>query len=495
MSSLLNWFKNINHSVDKEEIKEISGPTNFNHDIHVGFNAKTGEFEGMPDDWLGYLKDGNISSNDVQKNPIAVIDALKAFDHNVKKQQNHTQKFMGNASSDNLFQLDQPPRALGHTTTTNEINNDVAKLEIKDPKLSVVDLKRNTKKDSKIFPAVTTKDISEPKKINADADKGFPTPTLRNEKQKKMTTDQFIKALVQGNVIAWTDPSTKYNMKDKIGTGASGTVCLAVNNETQATVAIKKMELEKQQKKELIVSEIEVMRQNRHPNIVNYIESFLFSSQSSSTNSIPRELWIVMEYLEGGALTDVCTETLLNEEQISGIVCKTLEALQFLHSRDIIHRDIKSDNVLLGMKGEVKLTDFGFCAEMTSDRQNRNTMVGTPYWMAPEVVVRKPYTQKVDIWSLGIMMIEMIDGEPPYMNETPLRALYLIASTGKPKLQESSKMSADLSDFLDHCLDIDPEKRWSASQLLKHPFISKSASYDLSSLSKNIKAARKAKNS
>uniref|UniRef100_A0A1I7X5W3 non-specific serine/threonine protein kinase n=1 Tax=Heterorhabditis bacteriophora TaxID=37862 RepID=A0A1I7X5W3_HETBA len=152
---------------------------------------------------------------------------------------------------------------------------------------------------------------------------------------------------------------------------ASGSVYTAMEMSTGAEVAIKQMNLKDQPKKELIINEILVMRENKHANIVNYLDSYL----------VGEELWVVMEYLAGGSLTDVVTECQMEEGMIAAVCREVLQALEFLHSRHVIHRDIKSDNILLGMDGSVKLTDFGFCAQISPEQNKRTTMVGTPYWV------------------------------------------------------------------------------------------------------------------
>ncbi|RFU77138.1 ste ste20 paka kinase [Trichoderma arundinaceum] len=274
------------------------------------------------------------------------------------------------------------------------------------------------------------------------------------------------------------DPRNIYRGFTKIGQGASGGVYTGHERGTNRLVAIKQMNLEQQPKKDLIINEILVMKDSSHPNIVNFIDSYLCDG----------ELWVVMEYMEGGSLTDVVTFNIMTEGQIASVCRETLRGLQHLHSKGVIHRDIKSDNILLSSEGNIKLTDFGFCATINEAQNKRTTMVGTPYWMAPEVVTRKEYGRKVDIWSLGIMAIEMIEGEPPYLTESPLRALWLIATNGTPQIKNEGDLSAVFRDFLYFALKVDPEKRASAHDLLRHEFMK--SCVDLSQLSPLVRAAR-----
>jgi p21-activated kinase 1 len=277
----------------------------------------------------------------------------------------------------------------------------------------------------------------------------------RQRPRQSMNNAEIISKLQ--NICTHEDPTKKFRNLVKIGQGASGGVYTAFEVGTNALVAIKQMNLEQQPKKDLIINEILVMKDSKHKNVVNFIDSFL----------VKGDLWVVMEYMEGGSLTDVVTFNMMSEGQIAAVCRETLHGLQFLHSKGVIHRDIKSDNILLSMEGAIKLTDFGFCAQINESHMKRTTMVGTPYWMAPEVVTRKEYGRKIDIWSLGIMAIEMIEGEPPYLTESPLRALYLIATNGTPQIKEEQNLTQEFRDFLYFALKVDPEKRASAHDLLK----------------------------
>ncbi|CUM65906.1 uncharacterized protein PRCAT00003557001 [Priceomyces carsonii] len=303
----------------------------------------------------------------------------------------------------------------------------------------------------------------------------------KKREDKKRKNQQILAKL--RSICNESDPTNLYRDLKKIGQGASGGVYIAHDVNVGSTVAIKQMNLEQQPKKELIVNEILVMKGSRHPNIVNFIDSYFLKG----------DLWVIMEYMEGGSLTEIVTHSVMSEGQIGAVCRETLKGLKFLHSKGVIHRDIKSDNILLNIDGHIKMTDFGFCAQINELNLKRTTMVGTPYWMAPEVVSRKEYGPKVDIWSLGIMMIEMIEGEPPYLNETPLRALYLIATNGTPKLKEPEALSYDIRRFLSWCLQVDFNKRADADDLLNDKFILESD--DVSSLAPLVKIARMKKQS
>ncbi|KAF4581857.1 STE/STE20/PAKA protein kinase [Ophiocordyceps camponoti-floridani] len=304
-------------------------------------------------------------------------------------------------------------------------------------------------------------------------------PATERKQDVRMSTMSETEVMAKlKEAVSKDDPNMSYSKQKKIGQGASGSVYVAKIKDTaqgiarevlrqqgsRAQVAIKQMDLAHQPRKELIVNEIMVMKDSRHRNIVNFLDAFLRNNNA--------ELWVVMEYMEGGALTDVIDNNpSISEEQISTICHETCCGLQHLHSQSIIHRDIKSDNVLLDARGNVKITDFGFCAKLTETKSKRATMVGTPYWMAPEVVKQKEYGPKVDIWSLGIMAIEMIESEPPYLNEEPLKALYLIATNGTPRLKKPEKLSKELKAFLSVCLCVDIKSRASADELLAHDFL------------------------
>ncbi|KAI8997052.1 kinase-like domain-containing protein [Pilobolus umbonatus] len=446
---------------------DISSPYNTRHVIHVGFDANTGEFTGLPREWHTLLKCSGITQTEQEKNPQAVIDAIEFYKesrdldeavwHKIPKTRN-------SGSSDNIKS----------NTIANSLRR-LSKLKITDygRRASLVSNRSSLTGDTKV-----ENRHSSPVELSNGKREEFPPVIKRKAKEPKQEEVDVIKQLK--NICMNVDPKEIYSDMVKIGQGASGGVFIAYRTKVQPRlpVAIKQMNLEQQPKKELIINEILVMKRSKNKNIVNYLDSYLWKG----------DLWVVMEYMEGGSLTDVVTCNMMTEGQIAAVCREVLQGLHHLHSNGVIHRDIKSDNILLSLQGDIKLTDFGFCAQLNDSQAKRTTMVGTPYWMAPEVVTRKEYGSKVDIWSLGIMAIEMVEGEPPYLNENPLRALYLIATHGTPQIQSPESLSDVFRDFLAQCLEVDPEIRPSADEALNHPFLTLADS--LRSLSPLIRAAR-----
>ncbi|KAA1068918.1 Protein kinase [Puccinia graminis f. sp. tritici] len=596
---LYGWMDDI---YSRSPLMGVSNPTNFVHQVHVGFDAVSGAFTGLPEQWTRLLTSSAITKEDYAKNPQAVLDVLEFYTDIQKREneeypigsgghqhqqsidtskldhyhhqhqhsesthpspniQNNNSQNSSNtgfssypsrtapspviqhsessnhsaglgdpgqsSSSTNFPRINnpqpsqsrpnlvpqrvapvapsatpgsgglkplslsssasprppvQPPResakqlapaktqgpkpltlgqprpANGATTTTTTTNNNNNNTGTAKPSGNAVPAK----------PAASAPPSQETNQPAQAPIKALQTVKKQEAKQNERRISSLTEAQIMAKlrtVVSPQDPNQIYAKIKKVGQGASGSVYVAKTLATGAKVAIKQMDLKVQPRKELIVNEILVMKESQHPNIVNFLDSFIVRDD---------ELWVVMEFMEGGALTDVIDNNTMEEDQIASICFESCKGLQHLHNQSIIHRDIKSDNVLLDAQGHVKITDFGFCAKLTDQKSKRATMVGTPYWMAPEVVKQKEYGAKVDIWSLGIMAIEMIENEPPYLDEEPLKALYLIATNGTPTLKKPERLSKELKNFLAVCLCVDVKSRATADELIQHEFLKKS---------------------
>nr|XP_018667615.1 serine/threonine-protein kinase 10 isoform X5 [Ciona intestinalis] len=264
------------------------------------------------------------------------------------------------------------------------------------------------------------------------------------------------------------NPESQWEKVCELGDGAFGVVYKARHKVDGRLAAAKIIECRAEEDLEDFAVEINILASCNHPNIVKLLDAFYFEMN----------LWVLIEFCDGGALDSIMLELErgLEERQIQVVCKKTCHALQYLHQNKIIHRDLKAGNVLLTMDGEVKLADFGVSALNTRTMQKRDTFIGTPYWMAPEVVMCEtfkdtPYNYSADIWSLGITLIELAQTEPPNHDLNPVRVLLRVAKSEPPTLDIPSRWSKEFSSFISRCLVKDPTKRASLSELLNHPFL------------------------
>ncbi|XP_034416542.1 TRAF2 and NCK interacting kinase b isoform X9 [Cyclopterus lumpus] len=289
-----------------------------------------------------------------------------------------------------------------------------------------------------------------------------------------MASDSPARSLDEIDLSALRDPAGIFELVELVGNGTYGQVYKGRHVKTGQLAAIKVMDVTGDEEEE-IKAEINMLKKySHHRNIATYYGAFV----KKNPPGMDDQLWLVMEFCGAGSITDLIKNTkgnTLKEEWIAYVCREILRGLTHLHQHKVIHRDIKGQNVLLTENAEVKLVDFGVSAQLDRTVGRRNTFIGTPYWMAPEVIAcdENPdatYDFKSDLWSLGITAIEMAEGAPPLCDMHPMRALFLIPRNPAPRLK-SKKWSKKFQSFIDSCLVKSHSQRPSTEQLLKHPFI------------------------
>jgi len=278
-------------------------------------------------------------------------------------------------------------------------------------------------------------------------------------------------------------PEDVFDILSKLGEGSYGSVYKSIHKESRQVLAIKQVPVDTDLQE--IIKEISIMQQCDSPYVVKYYGSYFKNT----------DLWIVMEYCGAGSVLDIMklrgmamsqrgiaekgeVQT-LTEDEIATILCDTLKGLEYLHVRKKIHRDIKAGNILLNSEGHAKLADFGVAGQLTDTMAKRNTVIGTPFWMAPEVIQEIGYDCVADIWSLGITALEMAEGKAPYGDIHPMRAIFMIPSKPPPSFNQPDKWSSEFIEFVSRCLVKNPEERATASELLQHDFIKNAKSPDI----------------
>eukprot|EP00980_Cylindrotheca_fusiformis_P018504 scaffold6124_cov122-Cylindrotheca_fusiformis.AAC.23 len=270
------------------------------------------------------------------------------------------------------------------------------------------------------------------------------------------------------------DRSWELEILNLLGEGSFGAVYKALHKPSSAVVAVKVIANASSSKseEEKIKGEIDILSRCDSPYIVGYCECFI-----KPPTKKPGEMWIVMEYCEGGSMSDLLEANngiTLPEDCIRAVCASIVLGLEYLHGvANVCHRDIKCGNVLLTSDGHVKLADFGVSAELTNTVNKRKTVVGSPYWMAPEVIRESHYDGRADVWSLGITAIEMAEGAPPHANLHPLRAIFVIPTKPAPTLADPDNWSPEMLDFVRCCCQKDPNQRHDSAQLSSHPFVRK----------------------
>lgn len=441
----------------------VGFPVAANHAVHVEPDATTTSgFRGLPVAMEHELLKQGLSQEDFRTDPDAALRAFQLYLYGAPApMQKKTVLPTPSAPA--------PPRL----PPTTPVKNTTIKPSAAKPPLASnarPPLAQTTK-----FPAMplSKRPPAPPNRLPRAPDRQ-PTAAPKTPPRARLTHRRTVTSIAppQPLYIHNKDPRTVFGQLRQIGQGASGSVYEAINSDGRK-VALKKVKPEGKAEVDSLEMEIRMMCCTRHPNLIKCQETYNYSGY----------MWISMEYMDGGCLTDVLENyqglsISMAEPHIAYVLREVLKGLKFMHGMKRLHRDIKSDNVLMTEDGRCKLADFGFCAELTEERKKRTTCVGTPYWMAPELIRQSEYDYKVDLWSVGILAIECAEWEPPHMAEKALRAMFLITTQPPPTLSQPERWSAEFRDFVGQCLVVNPSRRASASQLLGHPFLRKACEVD-----------------
>lgn len=423
---------------EPEQEMQISNPIQCEHVVEVKYDKGTGKYSNVPEEMAKYMHKrevGHTVANDkIPEHMLpkvgSDIDALV-----ITLPQSVTQEV--HVSVDSRTGLVGLPAWMEEQLA----GSGIAKEQVMEHPQRVVEVMNFMNRETTRLPTIQQ-----------------PKPTQQTEKEKVR--------------IENIDPRSFLSNIKEIGSGGTATVFKAKVTLSGKPVAVKALDLSTNDKA-LIHNEISAQHRFHHRNIVEIYRV------CESKNW----LYIIMELVEGYPLTDILTYCNYTEKHIAYILREVLLGLQQIHNMDMIHRDIKSDNILVSSDGSVKLADFGFTAQLSTTADKRKTMCGTPYWMAPELIQGHEYGKSVDVWSLGIMSIELAEGAPPYMDQPAMRALYFIVTNGVSGLKERHRWSPEFNHFVDSCLTTNPEKRPTTDELLEHPFIRKAcAARDIAQL-------------
>eukprot|EP01102_Stenamoeba_stenopodia_P019607 TRINITY_DN744_c0_g1_i1.p1 TRINITY_DN744_c0_g1~~TRINITY_DN744_c0_g1_i1.p1 ORF type:complete len:579 (+),score=132.05 TRINITY_DN744_c0_g1_i1:180-1916(+) len=313
--------------------------------------------------------------------------------------------------------------------------------------------------------------------------KKFVNPNAKSDghhRRSRPKPDEAVLAKLEEEIISPPPPDYKKLFKhpEQVGEGGFGLVVRAdVSGDKQkpklpSTVAIKKMSHSSLKERSNNLREIGFLRKLDHLNIVRYYRTYR-GFNLKDVKPPPAELWLIMEYLEGGTLSQARLSHKFQEENIAYIARELLTGITYLHSLNLAHRDLKSANVMLSVEGGVKMIDFGLCADMSQGP--RDDVCGSPFWLPPEMIKNETHSTPVDLWSYAICLMELANGTPPH-EQSATKAMFIAATEGYPQpFDNPDKWSPEMKNFFSKCLVIDPSKRITAKELLKDPWLNKAS--------------------